>query len=106
MPTSTPESAGLPVSQCVRSGFCCKQAPCGFGTWDADRRQCKHLEVEAEIAPGVFVHRCGIYDQIKDQPGADVSPAFGAGCCSPLFNTARSRIIRLTKERLDLTRSE
>lgn len=91
--------------QCVKSGFCCKKAPCAFGTWDAVKGQCAHLEVEAEIVPGIHVHRCGIYDQIKDKPGAAINPAFGAGCCSPLFNENRTAIIRLTKERNDLTRS-
>lgn len=93
------------IRQCVQSGFCCKKAPCAFGTWDAVKGQCAHLEVAHELAPGVTVHRCGIYDQIKGKPGADINPAFGAGCCSPLFNENRSAIIRLTMERLDLTGS-
>lgn len=89
--------------QCVRSGFCCKQAPCAFGEWDAVKRQCRHLEIDREIAPGVVTHRCGIYAEISGKPGAEISPAFGAGCCSPMFNENRSAIIRVTKERLDLT---
>ena len=31
---------------CVRSGYCCKQAPCPFGEWDRDKNQCKYLIVE------------------------------------------------------------
>lgn len=64
---------------CVRSGYCCKVAPCPFGEWDAERKQCTHL---IGNTPGSYA--CGIYDYIIKQPGAEVSPAFGAGCCSPL----------------------
>lgn len=81
---------------CVRSGHCCKQGPCAFGTWDADKKQCAHLLVEREIAPGVEIHACAIHEKIVGQPGAEISPAFGAGCCQPLFNDARNRILAVT----------
>jgi len=69
--------------KCVRSGYCCKVAPCPFGEWDAERGQCAHLIGDK---PGRY--SCGIYEYIEQQPGADVAPAFGAGCCSSL-NTDR-----------------
>jgi hypothetical protein len=81
--------------QCVRSGFCCKKAPCAFGKWNHQKSQCDYLRVEKEISPGVEIHSCGIYNEIKDKPGADMNPAFGAGCCSSLFNENRNNIIRL-----------
>jgi hypothetical protein len=44
-------------------------------------------------------YRCGKYKEIVEHPFAHpfahVSPAFGAGCCQPLFNTQRNTILRL-----------
>jgi len=78
-----------PGSQpCVRSGFCCKRGPCQFGAWDADRQQCKFLETGDDGR-----YQCGIFDQIVDAPGSEWNPAFGAGCCMPLFNEARDKIL-------------
>jgi hypothetical protein len=77
-------------SGCVRSGYCCKQAPCPFGKWDNEKHQCVHLEGE-----GIGLYSCGIYEEILGQPGADLCPAFGAGCCSP-FNSDR-RVFQLTE---------
>ena len=86
---------------CVRSGYCCNLRPCPYGeVRSQDDPGCRYLEVEGEIAPGVKVHRCGRYDWImQNVPEADwkVSPAFGAGCSSPLFNTARDAILRESK---------
>lgn len=73
---------------CVRSGFCCKSAPCPFGRWNYSLAQCEHLEGDR---PGRY--SCGIHDEIIGQPGAEFVPAFGGGCCSPL-NTDR-RIVQL-----------
>jgi len=72
-PQPLPLAAG--ARSCIHSGFCCRQAPCPFGTWDAERRQCVHLTAD---------NLCGIYHQIMQSPGWEVAPAFGAGCCSPL----------------------
>lgn len=63
------------TSQCVHSGYCCRQAPCPFGKWNEHKHQCEFLTDD---------NMCAKYDEIKDLPGADISPAFGAGCCSPL----------------------
>jgi hypothetical protein len=72
---------------CVRSGFCCKQAPCGFGKWNDAKTQCAHLEHGTD---GRYV--CAIVDDIMKDPTWVVSPAFGAGCCSPM-NLDRRQII-------------
>ncbi len=37
---------------------------------------------------------CGIAEEIVKDPTWKISPAFGAGCCRPLFNEARERILR------------
>lgn len=44
---------------------------------------------------GIKLHRCGLYDFIRVQPGAELMPAFGAGCCRTLFNDNRRRILRM-----------
>ena len=86
------------IRQCVRSGFCCQNAPCVYGERTSDKdKSCRFLEVDHILQDGrTKVHRCGKYDEIKDLPGADITPAFGAGCCQPLFNENRQSIIRLT----------
>jgi hypothetical protein len=53
------------------------------------------------IYKGVPAYACGLYDEIRDKPGAHLSPAFGAGCCSDLFNDDRERVLRAVRERLD-----
>ncbi len=77
---------------CVRSGFCCKRAVCPWGEWDSNKHQCVYLEEDTRI-DDVVLYRCGRYDFIIKQRGAEISPAFGAGCCSPLFNEDRDRIL-------------
>jgi hypothetical protein len=84
----------FPHRPCVGSGLCCKTAPCPFGTWDQERRQCAYLEAACEV-DGTTIYRCGHYETISRQPGANISPAFGAGCCMPLFNSNRARIVRV-----------
>ncbi len=81
---------------CKRSGRCCKTSACPFGIWDAAKHQCSYLEV-AEHGDGYTIYSCGIKDKIEALPHeamAMVSPAFGAGCCMPLFNDDRNAIIR------------
>jgi len=67
------------MSDCVRSGFCCKQGTCPFGIWDRATHQCAHL-----IGDTVGEYACGIYDEIIKHPDAVFSPAFGAGCSAAL----------------------
>lgn len=81
------------ASPCVGSGLCCKTGPCGFGEWDYEAKQCKFLET-AYSAEKFEIYRCGRYDYIKQQPGNEIMPAFGAGCCMSLFNSNRSNIIK------------
>lgn len=80
---------------CVSSGFCCRKAPCGFGEWDEEKQQCKYLEDQDD---GTAL--CGRYEEILEMPVDQWyhSPAFGAGCCSPLFNEARQKILSERKE--------
>lgn len=84
------------ASPCVGSGLCCKTGPCAYGTWDAARKQCAALEV-AHQGDGFEIYRCGQYDYIKQQPGSEWAPAFGAGCCMSLFNANRLHIIRVLR---------
>lgn len=84
------------VSPCVGSGLCCKTGPCGYGEWSYEKKQCTYLE-DGLKDNGVTVYRCGRYDYIKQQPGNEIMPAFGAGCCMSLFNTDRQSIIKEIK---------
>jgi hypothetical protein len=91
-------------SPCVGSGMCCKKGPCGFGEWNAVKSQCLYLEeaysaVDAEDGQPTSIYRCGRYEYISKQPGAEWMPAFGSGCCMNLFNTNRQRVIRLLLQR-------
>lgn len=76
---------------CVGSGLCCRTGTCGFGTWDTTRHQCAEL---IDNPDGTTA--CRRYDEILALPREQwaLSPAFGAGCCMPLFNEARERILR------------
>ena len=92
----------LTSSPCVRSGMCCKTSACAFGEWDAKAHQCRHLQT-TEAGDGFTVYACGIKDQIDALPpqyGAHLNPAFGAGCCMPLFNRNREAIIAAYPERI------
>lgn len=80
---------------CVRSGFCCTKAPCPFGTWDAAAHQCTELVWNADGTSG-----CRKYEEIVALPEAVwwAAPAFGAGCCMPLFNERREKILKEMKD--------
>lgn len=80
-------------SPCVGSGLCCKTGPCGYGIWLPEEKRCKYLETALKDS-GVEIYRCGNYEYIIKQPGHEMMPAFGAGCCMGLFNTDRSNIIK------------
>lgn len=82
------------AASCVGSGYCCKQRPCGFGKVVSESdNSCMHL-TPVETNGKHQRYTCGIYDYIITQKGWEHSPAFGAGCCSPLFNSDRNAIIR------------
>jgi hypothetical protein len=89
----------LPVKPCVGSGFCCKLAPCPYGEKDPKTGWCTHLVPWEGDDLGVQRYRCGRYEYIKVQPFADMVPAFGGGCCSPLFNEERDRIVIALKKK-------
>lgn len=75
---------------CVMSGFCCRSGPCAFGEMKEDNSQCKFLEDKEDGTT-----RCGKYEEIlsMSEEKWHWNPAFGAGCCMPLFNDARERIL-------------
>lgn len=81
---------GIPVKPCMKSGFCCSTAPCGYGEWNEEKTACKHL------LPANFLGQrdCGKYEWIKENvPGFEFYPGFGAGCCMGMFNTMRDKVI-------------
>lgn len=87
---------GAPVRRCMRSGLCCKTAPCQFGEWDKARHQCRFLEI-SEQGEDFTLYGCAKKAEIEALPpeaGAMWNPAFGGGCCMPLFNDNRAAIIR------------
>lgn len=78
----------IKVSACVRSGMCCKKAPCPFGEVDVELGYCKFLEFDKDN-----IAKCLNYDEIIKDPTSNFSPAFGYGCCMSIGNTARIDII-------------
>ena len=84
----------LRVRPCLRSGLCCKTGPCAFGEWDAPAHQCRFLQVHEQHATHT-IYTCGKKAEIEALPdsyGAKSNPAFGAGCCMPMFNANRDAI--------------
>lgn len=86
---------------CVGSGFCCKKVPCPYGERDPATGWCIHLEPWKDDTLDVPRYRCGRYEFIQTQPGSEWIPAFGAGCCSSLFNEDRDRIVIELRRRGD-----
>jgi hypothetical protein len=84
------------MANCERSGFCCKQGVCPFGTWDKEKHQCAHL-----VGESAGEYECGIYEQIIKHPSSEFSPAFGAGCSSAL-NPDRMRLFQIKKNKLNM----
>ena len=78
---------------CVGSGHCCKRGPCGYGEADPKTGACTSLVLWEDAVGNVERYRCGKYEEISKQPTANVMPAFGEGCCQPLFNQARTRVL-------------
>jgi hypothetical protein len=77
----------MKVRACLRSGACCKKAPCGFGQWNENQSQCAFLGKDETEQ-----YTCLKYAEISQDPSSIISPAFGAGCCMPLGNTERDKI--------------
>ena len=76
------------MTDCVQCGFCCTRGCCPYGGWDEEKEQCQFLTKE---------DLCEKYEEIQKDPSSEISPAFGAGCSSPLFNTRRDEKIRERK---------
>jgi len=83
------------VADCVQCGYCCCVGACPFGDYDNEAKRCRFLDED---------NACMIYEYIIEQPGAEISPAFGAGCSSTLCNTRREEKIKAMRERDDETR--
>lgn len=75
------------MSACVRCGYCCQKSPCPYG----DGVPCVHLVPDPSSTAGQYL--CGKHAEISVDPMSEFAPAFGAGCCSPLFNTARDAVL-------------
>jgi hypothetical protein len=86
------------ISPCVGSGLCCKTGPCAYGNWLEKEHKCEYLKDELKVN-NITIYRCGRYEYIKQQPGNEIMPAFGAGCCMSLFNTERQAIIKEIKNK-------
>ena len=72
--------------ECVQCGYCCLTGPCSYGKPGNDGRTCAYLTTNL---------LCSRYEEIKADPNSAMSPAFGAGCSSSLFNTMREdKILR------------
>ena len=76
----------IPV-KCVKCGYCCTQSACLYGEYDEEIKKCKYLNSKM---------LCDRYAFILEQPFSKITPAFGAGCCSPLFNIMRAKKIKET----------
>jgi hypothetical protein len=87
-PLELAEYEGIQCRPCLQCGFCCKQTHCGFGSWDAEKKQCTKL-----IDNGDGTYGCSRYEEIiaMDPSRWAVAPAFGAGCCAPI-NEDRERL--------------
>jgi hypothetical protein len=87
---------GLTIKPCMKSGFCCTSAPCGYGEWNEDKSACKFLQPPNELGQ----RDCGRYDWIVENvPGFEFYPGFGTGCCMGMFNQMRDQVIKNIAEK-------
>lgn len=84
--------SSAPRNPCVGSGMCCKKGPCPFGEAD-ETGGCRFLVVWEDDDLETERYRCGKHDEIVRDPTSWLAPAFGAGCCQPLFNDRRDAIL-------------
>lgn len=81
---------GIPIKPCMKSGFCCTKQPCAYGEWNEAKSACKYLSEPNQVGQ----RGCLRYDWIKENvPNWEHYPAFGAGCCMPMFNDMRNKVI-------------
>ena len=85
---------------CVQCGTCCTVGPCPFGKWAQERKQCSYLEEPNKIGQ----RSCGKYDEIAANPSSEMSPAFGGGCSSVLFNDKRWEIVEYLRKHVKKVR--
>lgn len=81
------------MAECIRCGFCCKQAICPWGIWDEVKHCCVYL---TEQTDGTYL--CNRHDEIvarlEDYGHPDDPPAFGGGCSSTLCNIDRNKLLK------------
>lgn len=78
---------GFPIRRCMRSGACCKVATCALGVQaGAPQEGCTFLKGDK---PGAY--SCGL---IEERPELREALAIGEGCCMPMFNTEREKLVR------------
>lgn len=87
---------GIPVKPCMKSGFCCTKAPCGYGELSETGTGCKFLGPPNDIGQ----RDCMKYEEIIKMPGAEFMPGFGSGCCMGLFNEMRDKVIENINKKL------
>jgi hypothetical protein len=94
MPASPGVLDGIPISPCVRSGFCCKKFTCYLGVAHGSKVSggCDFLRGDA---PGAYA--CGLVEDGKISKNEIYA---GAGCCSPLGNVARNAVVKGLKNEL------
>ena len=85
----------LEMKPCIRSGWCCQQAPCPFGeVTSPNNPSCIFLGGDT-----AGEHFCMKYEEIQaGMPDnmADISPAFNTGCGSAL-NPVRKQLLQIRK---------
>jgi hypothetical protein len=88
MPPSPGEIDGVAISPCVRSGFCCNKFTCNLGVLHGSKVSggCDFLRGNEAGA-----YSCGLVDD-ETIKGEQIHA--GAGCCAPMFNTEREKVIR------------
>lgn len=89
---------GIPIKPCMKSGFCCTKSPCGYGEWNENKTACKYLGEPNDLGQRDCLRYEWIIQNVPE-PIRQFSPAFGAGCCMPLGNTLREKIINNIKSK-------
>jgi hypothetical protein len=85
------------MSKCVGSGHCCR-VPCAYGKYNEDKTHCIYLEKIKNVYD-TTIYKCGRYEEIKRiAPDWELYPAFGAGCCQPIANENRQKILSLVRK--------
>jgi hypothetical protein len=92
--TNCYQSSFAPKEKCVHCGYCCRKAPCAYGLWDEEKKQCAYLK---NMDTGLPQYVCDKYDAINNDPGSYISPSFGTGCCSNLNSDRRAILKQLNQ---------